>query len=83
MPAGAKALSLNVTALTGMQNGMLAFYPGDAFPLGTSTVNYVANATRANNLVIELATNGNGSVGVQNASTGTVHLVIDVNGYFQ
>jgi hypothetical protein len=30
-----------------------------------------------------LATNGTGTIKVKNGSAGTVHFVLDVNGYFQ
>ncbi|MEO8504710.1 MAG: IPT/TIG domain-containing protein [Acidobacteriota bacterium] len=83
VPSSAKALSLNVTTTAATAAGLIALYPGNAFPLGTSSLNFVAGRDRANNAVIELATNATGSLGVQNSSGGSVHLVIDVNGYFQ
>jgi hypothetical protein len=33
--------------------------------------------------MLRLATDGAGTIGVQNAAAGTTHLIIDVNGYFQ
>jgi hypothetical protein len=83
VPASAKAVSANVTITSAVSTGLLAFYPGNAFPLGTSTLNYGAGQTRANNSMLELATNGAGSVGVANAAPGSVHVILDVNGYFE
>ena len=83
VPSGAKALSLNLTSTGATAGGSLALYPGNAFPLGTSSLNYIAGRDRANNAVLELATNGAGTLGVQNSSNGSVDVVIDVNGYFQ
>ncbi len=83
VPGSAKAVSANVTITDATAAGMLTFYPGNAFPLGTSTVNYATGQTRANNSMLELATNGSGSVGVANASAGSVHVILDVNGYFE
>ncbi|MEO8504709.1 MAG: IPT/TIG domain-containing protein [Acidobacteriota bacterium] len=83
IPSGAKALSMNVTSTNATAGGFLSLYPGNAFALGTSTLSYAAGKDRANNAVVELATNAAGTIGVQNSSAGTVNLVIDVNGYFQ
>jgi hypothetical protein len=48
-----------------------------------SSINFTAGVTRANNAAVPLATDGTGTIGVQNGSAGMVHLVLDVNGYFQ
>lgn len=82
IPNGAKAVSANVTVVAPPVTGFFSFYPGNAFPLGTSTVSFKAGVTRANNTLLKLATDGAGTVGVQNSSGGTVHLLIDVSGYF-
>jgi hypothetical protein len=39
--------------------------------------------TRANNAIVTLAADGTGRIAVLNASTGTVHLLVDVSGYFE
>ncbi len=82
IPNGAQAISVNVTVSGPSAGGSLAFYPGNAFPLGTSTIGFSAGQTRANNAIIKLATDGSGTLGVQNAANGTTHVVVDVNGYF-
>ncbi len=83
VPSSAVAVSANVTSTGGTAAGLLTMYPGNAFPLGTSALSYGANQTRANNAVLELATNGAGTVGITNGSAGSVHVILDVNGYFQ
>ncbi|HYN22416.1 MAG TPA: hypothetical protein VE078_15755, partial [Thermoanaerobaculia bacterium] len=82
-PAGAKSIAVNVTTVAPGANGLLQLFPGNAFPMGTSTINFVAGATRANNAMLTLATNGAGTVGVQNAATSSTHVVLDVVGYYQ
>jgi hypothetical protein len=39
--------------------------------------------TRANNAIVQLATDGTGSLSVKNVSGGAAHVVIDVYGYFK
>jgi hypothetical protein len=82
IPNGAQALSVNVTVTGPSAPGSLTFYPGNAFPLGTSTINFWTGATRANNAILKLATDGSGTIGVQNAANGATHVIVDVNGYF-
>ncbi|HXK11661.1 MAG TPA: choice-of-anchor Q domain-containing protein [Vicinamibacteria bacterium] len=81
VPSGAKAISANVTVAQTSGVGSLNAYPAGVYPPQTSIVNYKAGMARANNAVIALS--GTGQIGVGCAPTGTLHLVIDVNGYFQ
>jgi YD repeat-containing protein len=83
IPAGAKVISVNVTVTGPASSGFLSLYPGNALPLGTSNINFSTGQTRASNAIIQLASDGSGSVGVLNGASGTVHLILDVNGYFQ
>jgi len=89
IPATAKALALNITAVTASGYGFLTVYPGDApFP-GSSTLNFDpahALGTLANNADVALSLDGQGNVAVVADVVGgnnTVHLIIDVNGYYQ
>ena len=84
IPSTAVAVSVNVTAVQPAAKGYLTLYPGDAasVPL-VSTINFTPGQARANNAIVLLATDGTGTVGVKNGSAGTVHFVLDVNGYFQ
>ena len=83
VPATARALTTNVTAVVPTASGEIRIYPGDAPWTGTATVPFRRGVTRANNAMLKLADDGSGSVWAWNASRGTVHLVIDVTGYFQ
>jgi hypothetical protein len=83
IPGSAVAVSANITVIGGSGGGFLSVYPGNALPLGTSSLNFAAGRVVANNAVLMLATDGTGTVAVQNgAATGT-QLLLDVNGYFQ
>jgi hypothetical protein len=85
VPATAKALSINATAVTPSAGGFLVIYPGDAATPLTSNLNFDAGTVRANNAIVLLSRNGDGSVTVLPGlgSGKQVHLLIDVNGYFQ
>jgi hypothetical protein len=81
VPVTAKALSLNATVTQPATPGFLTFYPGGQLQPGTSSINFSAGQTRANNLVAPLG-DGTGMLQVFTAG-GPVHLILDVNGYFQ
>jgi YD repeat-containing protein len=84
VPASAKALSLNVTVAQPAAAGDLRLLPGDQtiLPLA-SAIDYALGQTRANNAITRLAFDGSGRLKVKTDSAGSVHLVLDVNGYFQ
>jgi hypothetical protein len=83
IPAGAKAISANVTVVAQAGSGSFTFYPGNAFPLGTNNLSFPAGANRAGASILALSTNGTGTIGVTNFSAVNHHLILDVNGYFQ
>lgn len=81
IPAGARSVVMNVTAVAPFSSGFFTVYPGTgAPPPATSTVSYRTARTRANNTIMRLSTEGR--VGVYNGGP-TVHFLIDVTGYFQ
>jgi hypothetical protein len=85
VPASARVISLNLTAIDLTANGYIAIYPGDTtFPM-TSSVNFAAGQIRANNAVAALSRDGLATLtALAGPSAGMeVHLVIDVNGYFE
>jgi hypothetical protein len=82
IPTAAAAVSANLTVVPGAA-GLLSLYPGNAFPLGTSSVNFGPGQVRATNSILELATDGTGTVGVLNGAATSTQVVLDVNGYFQ
>jgi hypothetical protein len=85
VPLDAKAVTLNVTAVNAGAVGDFRIYPADAPVPNTSTINFAAGKTRANNAVVVLGTFG--EIAVQNdmppSATATAHVVIDVSGYFK
>jgi hypothetical protein len=82
VPAAARAVSLNVTVTGPTTTGHLRLFPaGGAEPLA-SALNYTAGLTRANNAIVGLGGAGEIAVRVGQGS-GTVHVIVDVNGYFE
>jgi hypothetical protein len=82
VPAGAKALSINLTVTGGTAAGdVLVFQAGITAP-STPTVAYSPSQTRANNGLLALGAAGDFVVKSEQG-TGTVHVLVDVNGYFQ
>jgi hypothetical protein len=85
VPASARALSLNITAIDATAGGYIAIYPGDTvFPM-TSSINFMAGQNRANNAMASLSRDGFATLTALAGSNPDleVHLVIDVNGYFE
>ncbi|HEY7514092.1 MAG TPA: hypothetical protein VIC87_06420, partial [Vicinamibacteria bacterium] len=82
LPASAKAISVNVAVTEPSVTGNLRLYPaGTDSPL-VASINYAAGQTRANNAIVSLNPSGAFTVRCSQAS-GTVHLILDVNGYFE
>jgi hypothetical protein len=82
VPTSARAVSLNVTITEATVGGDLRFYAaGTSLPI-SRTINYDTNQMRANNTIVTLGASGDVTVQCDQAS-GTVQLILDVNGYFQ
>jgi uncharacterized repeat protein (TIGR01451 family) len=85
IPLTAKTVMLNVTVVAPTGDGDLTIYPGDATPPAFSTMPFLASNARALIVVVPLSNDAAGEVAV-NASVaggGTVHVVLDVLGYFE
>lgn len=80
IPSNAIAVAANITAVSPVTTGFLSLFPSDIAWPGSSTMNYRANKTRANNAILRLSPAGQTSV-YNNGSTQ--HFIIDVTGYFQ
>lgn len=83
VPASAKAITLNVTAVDPAAAGHLTLYAGGSAPPQTSTLNFPASRTRANNAVLALASDGSGNLAVASGAPGPVHVLLDVTGWFE
>ncbi|MHB8799711.1 MAG: Ig-like domain-containing protein [Thermoanaerobaculia bacterium] len=81
VPADAAAVSLNVTVADATAPGSLTIYPGTGPIPGTNTITFVPGKNRANNVTMGLV-GGNLTV-VDYQATGTVNLIVDVNGYYR
>jgi uncharacterized repeat protein (TIGR01451 family) len=82
IPATAKAISVNLAVTQPTSAGNLRLRPaGMPVPL-VSAINYSAGQTRSNNAVLPLNASGQITVFCGQAS-GTVHFILDVNGYFE
>ncbi|MBK9087599.1 MAG: hypothetical protein IPL90_00525 [Holophagales bacterium] len=83
VPSDATAVSANLTVTQPAAAGSFRAFPGDGVPSAASALAFGAGRTRANNAILMLSSSGSGTVTVKNDSTGTAHLLIDVNGYMQ
>jgi hypothetical protein len=82
IPSEAQAISLNVTVTEPTRQGHLRVFRSGAAVPSVSAINYSAGQTRANNAVTELSISGALDVYVGQVA-GSVHAIIDVNGYFE
>jgi hypothetical protein len=81
LPMSAKAIALNVAVTQPTAAGNCRLYAGSLVPT-VSNINFSAGQTRTNNAVVPLA--GDGTVTAYcSGGTGSVHLILDVNGYFE
>jgi Tol biopolymer transport system component len=85
IPATARAVAVNLTVTQPSAAGYLTLHAGDMAPDGTSALTFTAGQTRANNAIAPLAFNGTGTFAVTPlvGGNGTVHVTIDVSGYFE
>jgi hypothetical protein len=82
VPTTAKAVALNVSITQpGTDGGLRLYAGGTELPLSTS-INYRAGQTKANNNVSPLGTGGTLAIRCDQPS-GVVQVIIDVSGYFQ
>lgn len=85
IPATATSVVLNATVVAPTGAGDLTIYAGDVTPPAFSTLPFPAGLTRALFAIVSLSSDAAGEVAVQPsvAGNGTVHLVLDVQGYFE
>jgi hypothetical protein len=82
VPPEARVIAANVTVTQPTAAGNVRVYPaGSPVPL-VSSINYGAGQTRANNAIVTLSVGGEMAAKASQAA-GTVHLIVDVAGYFE
>jgi uncharacterized repeat protein (TIGR01451 family) len=82
IPPAAQAVAVNVTMIDSTGPGHVALYPSGTSAFGSSTVNFSASETRANNAILALNNGAIDAVAIISGG-GSVQMVIDVSGYFQ
>jgi len=83
VPAGATGVALNVTVTEAAALGDLRLFPADVGTPASSVINFKAGDTRANNAIVVGPADGSVALTVRNDSSGPVHFIVDVTGYFQ
>ncbi|HYU32499.1 MAG TPA: fibronectin type III domain-containing protein, partial [Thermoanaerobaculia bacterium] len=82
IPVTARAVVLNVTVVQPAGPGFLTFFPPGLPPPVAATITFSTGQIRSNIATIPLGP-GTGAFVVQNGSSGTLHLVVDVSGYYE
>lgn len=86
IPSTAVALSVNVTAVSPSGSGYITLFPAGLPQPDTSTINFPAGHTRSNNAILPLSGTPERTftaVAAPGTFEAAVHLLVDVNGYFQ
>lgn len=85
VPAGAMAVAFNITVTQATAGGDLALAAGDVAVPSASEVrlSFQPNKTRANNGIVQLSADGKIKALALTGVGQTVHLILDVNGYFE
>ena len=83
IPPEATALALNVTVVGAASPGYLTLYEAGAARPVASTLNFRTGETRCNNSIVSLAGFPRALAVYGGFATGSVDVVIDVNGYFR
>jgi PKD repeat protein len=84
VPAGARAVAVNVTAVAPTSGGYVAVFPGDYTQPFVGSVSFAAGTTQADFAVLPLSSDGLGDLAAvaSLSGTGQVDLLLDVSGYF-
>ncbi len=85
IPSTATSVVLNVSAITPSGAGDLTLYASDATPPAFVTMPFNAGITRSLFAIVSLSSDAAGEVTVDPsvAGNGTVHILLDVMGYFE
>lgn len=78
--SGASAVAVNLTVLSANASGNLTAYPDGATKPATSNLNFTTGQNIANLAIVPIGANG--KIRIDEAGTGTVRIVGDIQGYF-
>jgi len=82
VPSSAASVVANLTIVGPSAAGALVIYPAGSSVPGTSTLNFRAGATRANNAQVLLSSGGSAEFLLAAANGSSANLLVDVVGYF-
>lgn len=77
----ARSVAANLTVSQPTAGGHLTVFPAGGAAPPASALNFSAGQTRANNAILPLGIGG--AAAVQSTSSGTVHFILDVTGWFE
>ena len=80
VPATAVAAALNITITTPQVGGWLKAWPVGATEPSVTLQDFTTGVWRASGLTLTLGTNG--TIRIKNGSTGTVHMIVDLQGWY-
>lgn len=85
IPTTASSVAVTLTVVGPTGTGFVTLFPAGSTLPSVSTINFAAGQLRSNNAVLSLAGDGVGSIDAQAsvAGGGQVHLIVDVNGYWE
>jgi hypothetical protein len=83
VPTGATAVVSNLTVVGAGAQGELKVIGGHLSATTTSSLSFPKSRAWPNNAIIQLATDGSGTISVINNSASSVHFILDISGYFQ
>lgn len=83
VPSGAGAISANLTVIEQSRSGNVSVTTTPVNLPTTSTISFPSGGTRSNGFVVALDTDGDASATFRSLGAGTVHLIIDLSGYFE
>jgi hypothetical protein len=81
VPSSATAIAVTIIVISPARAGYVTAYPKGATAPLASTVSFVANRLTNNLALVKLGSSPSG-ITIRNGSSGTLHLAVDLSGYF-
>lgn len=86
VPTDAKTVALNLTVTSATNDGFIFLWPTNGTIPPVSNINFLANQSLSNGAVVPLYAAGTPDLSLAygtGSGTGTVHVILDVTGYFK